>query len=375
VNSDHELSEMKARLTLIDCSVEMTGFFKDQVDLPSPSRTQMREHRDANRKRLRSGLTKADNPLPRNFHSQGSYAMKTMVQHDDNKYDIDDGVYFDKDQLVGDRGGEMTSLATRQMVRDAVDDGCFASPPEVRKHCVRVYYQAGYHVDLPIYRKVEEKDWLGSIIAHYELASVSWKRSDARDVTKWFDERNESLSPASDRDQMRRICKLLKKFAHSRPSWSSQVTTGFVITKLVTERLKSVIQRDDDTLLQTMKSILDRLNWNSEVAHPVTPNEKLSKGSGDSKIAFFRDRLSDAMEWLKPLDSPTCTKSEALKAWDKVFNADYFSDQIVAEDSKQQSKSASWIEGAVATAGILGAISAEAAKSKPVNKHGSNRYA
>ena len=133
--------------------------------------------------------------------------------------------------------------------------------------------------------------------------------------------------------------------------------------------------RSDDALLQTMKTVLDRLKWSLEVAHPVTPDEKLSKGSDDSKIAFFRDRLSDAIEWLKPLDSPTCTKSEALKAWDKVFNTDYFSDQNVSEDSAQQSKSASWIGAAVATAGILGAVSAEAARSRPVNKHGSNRYA
>jgi hypothetical protein len=128
---------------MIDCSNEMTGYYDDEVALPSTARTQMRDHRDANRKRLRNGLTKAEKPLPRNFHSQGSYAMKTMVQHDDNKYDIDDGVYFDKDQLVGDRGGEMTALAVRQMVRDAVDDGSFTRAPEVRKHCVRVYYQAG----------------------------------------------------------------------------------------------------------------------------------------------------------------------------------------------------------------------------------------
>ncbi|MGA2051279.1 MAG: cyclic GMP-AMP synthase DncV-like nucleotidyltransferase [Terracidiphilus sp.] len=216
---------------MIDCSKEMKSYFEDGVALSSTARTQMRDHRDANRKRLRNGLTKAEDPLPKNFHSQGSYAMKTMVQHDDNKYDIDDGVYFDKDQLVGERGGEMTALAVRQMVRDAVDDGSFTTAPEVRKHCVRVFYQAGYHVDLPIYRKVEEKDWLGSVKSHFELASTDWKRSDARNVTEWFEGQNASLSPEGDKDQMRRICMYLKKFAQSRPSWSSQVTTGFVVSK------------------------------------------------------------------------------------------------------------------------------------------------
>ena len=358
---------------MIDCSKEMKSYFEDDVALSSTARTQMRDHRDANRKRLRNGLTKAGDPLPKNFHSQGSYAMKTMVQHDDNKYDIDDGVYFDKDQLVGERGGEMTALAVRQMVRDAVDDGSFTTAPEVRKHCVRVFYQAGYHVDLPIYRKVEEKNWLGNISYHFELASTDWKRSDARNVTEWFEGQNGSLSPEGDKDQMRRICMYLKKLAHSRPSWSSQVTTGFVITKLVSECFKAKAQRDDQALVETMKAILGRLKWNLAVSHPVTPNEKISKGSDDPKVAFFRDRLEDAIGWLKPVESSNSTKTEALDAWDKVFNTDFFSNLDVATESKAEEGTLLRIYGAAAS--ILGGSSASAATSKPVNKEGSNRYA
>ncbi len=55
------------------------------------------------------------------FKSQGSYAMRTMVRHPDNDYDIDDGTYFDAAVLIGSRGGEMTALQARCMVRDAVD--------------------------------------------------------------------------------------------------------------------------------------------------------------------------------------------------------------------------------------------------------------
>lgn len=358
---------------MIDCSKEMKVYFEDEVALSGTARKQMHDHRDANRKRLRNGLTKAGDPLPRNFHSQGSYAMKTMVQHDDNKYDIDDGVYFDKDQLVGERGGEMTALAVRQMVRDAVDDGSFATAPEVRKHCVRVFYQAGYHVDLPIYRKVEEKDWLGNVNTYFELASIDWKRSDARKVTEWFVEKCASLSPRDDADQVRRLCMYLKKFAQSRPSWSSQVTTGFVITKLVSECFKAKALRDDQALLETMKAILSRLKWDLEVRHPVTPNEKISKGSDDPKIAFFRDRLADAIGWLKPVESTNGSKTKALDAWDKVFNTDFFSNLDVATESKAEEGTISRIYAAAAS--LLGGSSASAVKSEPVSKEGSNRYA
>ena len=45
--------------------------------------------------------------------------MHTMVQDADTDYDIDDGVYFRKDRLVGPQGGEMSALAVRQMICDA----------------------------------------------------------------------------------------------------------------------------------------------------------------------------------------------------------------------------------------------------------------
>ena len=165
----------------------------------------------------------------------------------------------------------------------------------------------------------------------------------------------------------------LKKLAHSRPSWSSQVTTGFVITKLVSECFKAKAQRDDQALLETMKAILSRLKWNLAVSHPVTPNEKISKGSDDPKVAFFRDRLEDAIGWLKPVESSNSTKTEALDAWDKVFNTDFFSNLDVATESKAEEGTLSRIYGAAAS--ILGGSSASAATSKPVSKEGSNRYA
>ena len=49
---------------MIDCSKEMKSYFEDEVALSSTARTQMRDHRDANRKRLRNGLTKAGEPGP-----------------------------------------------------------------------------------------------------------------------------------------------------------------------------------------------------------------------------------------------------------------------------------------------------------------------
>ena len=178
---------------MFDCSKDVRAYHIQDVTLPKTEQDRMRSRRNANRDRLRKGLEKADKPAPIEFVAQGSYAMKTMVRDPDNDYDIDDGVYFHKENLVGPRGAEMTSLQARQMVRDAVDHGRFKQAPEVRSNCVRVYYEAGYHVDLPVYRRVVTSTVFGEE-AHYELAASSgWKRSDARDVTDWYEDERRKI--------------------------------------------------------------------------------------------------------------------------------------------------------------------------------------
>ncbi|WCR00079.1 cyclic GMP-AMP synthase DncV-like nucleotidyltransferase [Paracoccus aestuarii] len=110
---------------MFDCAKDVRAYHDQDVTLPKSEQDAMRARRDSNRTRLRNGLEKAGKPKPIEFVKQGSYAMKTMCRDPDNDYDIDDGVYFHKKDLVGDRGAEMTSLQARWMVRDAVDDGKF----------------------------------------------------------------------------------------------------------------------------------------------------------------------------------------------------------------------------------------------------------
>ena len=157
------------------------------LTLSKKQQDEMRTRRDAGRTRLESGLTVAKHPLPKETASQGSYQMRTMTQDDDNDYDIDDGVYFDDDDLIDGNGNALSPLAARDRVCDALKwDGRLKHEAEVKRNCVRQVYPAGYHIDVPVYRIVTdddgEKEW-------YELASGDdWVESDARDVTRWFND-------------------------------------------------------------------------------------------------------------------------------------------------------------------------------------------
>jgi hypothetical protein len=257
--------------------------------------------------------------------------MKTMTRHPEKDYDIDDGVYFDKERLVGDRGAEMSALQARQMVRDAIDDGSFKTAPEIHRNCVRVYYAAGYCVDVPVYRRVTTKNIWGGESYHYELASSDWKRSDARDVTKWFEKENSDKSPDTDNGrQLRRVVRQIKKYTRSRGGWKSQILSGFGITKLVTECFRGDASREDGALYYTMRAIRDRLNLNLVVAHPVTPNETITNGTADARARFLRDRLTEAVDTLAPLFEIGCTREKGLKCWDKVFATTFFSDRATS---------------------------------------------
>lgn len=348
---------------MFDCAKDVRAFHDQDVALPKTEQDQMRDRRNSNRTRLRNGLAKAGKPAPIEFVKQGSYAMKTMVQDPDNDYDIDDGVYFKKEDLVGDRGAEMTSLQARQMVRDAVDDGKFNTPPEVRANCVRVFYEKGYHVDLPVYRRVVTSTWAGEEI-HYELASSSgWKRSDARDVSAWYEDERDA---SSDGIQLRRTNRDLKAYARSRLSWRKGILSGFGISVLVTECFVAS-GREDEALYDAMVAIRDRLDGDLEIAHPVTPDDYITSGPDDARARCFRDKLTEAINTLQPLFDGDCTREKALKCWDKVFATTFFSERL-----ENEARAAVAAPAVVTSTSLLAGASAASAS---INSAGGGRHA
>ena len=327
---------------MFDCHADVRAFHDQKVTLPGSEQDQMRNRRDSNRVRLKRNLEKDEKQTPYEFVSQGSYKMKTMLQDDKNDYDIDDGAYFQKSELVGDRGAEMSSLDARKMVRDAMDDGKFKTPPEVRTNCVRIYYNAGYHVDIPVYRRISDEE---ADEVYYELASgAGWQRSDARDVTDWYEEIRKGTS---DQIQFRRLNRHLKKHAKSRESWKSRNLSGFGITVLLAEEHVLFTDREDLALYCTMEAIKNRLDNNTVINHPVTPDQTVTTGIPDSKATFFCSKLSEALDALAPLFESDCGREKALKCWDKVFNTTFFSERYEADQVTKSAISEPAIDSSV----------------------------
>lgn len=311
----------------IDCHSEMAGFHRDNVTLSNKQQGEMRTRRDAGRTRLENGLNEAKKPQPKEVRSQGSYQMRTMVQDDDNEYDIDDGAYFASDDLKDDASVALTPLAARRRVCDAlVWDGRLKQEATVKRNCVRQIYAAGYHIDIPVYRIVSAKDENDEPVEQYELASGDeWTRSDARAVTRWFNGLVGELNAGeSDGSQMRRITKLTKKFAR-RAGWKNKTTSGISITKLIVDHFQYSTDRDDKALRETWKAVDKKLQKSTEIDHPVLDTKLAS--AGDEAVMFFRDCLSSALKTLEVLDKSDCTRKQVREAWDDVFDTDFFTKQ------------------------------------------------
>lgn len=316
---------------LYNCAREITKFHNKKVRLSKEEQNKLADYRDTNLQRLKNGLEKNKEPAYKKDISQGSYAMKTINQHHDNDYDIDVGIVFDREDLKGSKGGDKSALDARKMVCDAMQDERFDKPPEVLKNCVRVYYKEGYHVDMPVYRQYEDDS--GKIIQ--ELASSEWEESDPEAITKWYNNAVIEKSPDTDNGrQMRRVTRLVKKWARSRSSWN--MPSGFIISVLVDECYVPKEGRDDAALYETLKAIRDRLENDKDVFNPCNSDELISEGK-EAQLQKMYDELDKALnDTLSILEDRNCSYEDAMKAWGKFFNDSFFKEQINKSDETQR---------------------------------------
>jgi hypothetical protein len=303
-------------VTIFDCSNEMSKYHADQVTLNLEDQQEMRGRRDAGRTRLINALQADTRPAPMEWSSQGSYAMRTMHQDPQNDYDIDDGVYFAKASLVDANDVELTPLAARTMVCDALTrDERLKHPAKVKDNCVRQVYPEGYHIDMPVYRIDATANILGESVVTYDIVG----------------ELNEGQADGS---QLRRIVRLTKKQARSRMSWKSQTVSGICMTKLTVDHFVAKDGRDDEALYHTWNAISSALALTQHVDHPIVGQKALAQ-HGDSDIKYFHERMKEALKTLAIITLDKCTRKEARQAWGEVFNTGYFGEcPNGGEDSK-----------------------------------------
>jgi hypothetical protein len=306
-----------------NCSADIEKYHENEVRLPGSVRTDMRGNRDANRDRLKRGLTANNQYQPNDFVIQGSYAMKTTVQHPENDYDIDDGAAFESGKLIKENGMEMTPLEARQMVCDALIEGKgLKKNPTVLKNCVRVEYAGGHHVDIPVYRWTLDAN---GNLEKVEIASGSeWRESNPKEITSWFVGAEKSTKIADEEEpQLRRLVRMMKMY--SRVNLGDESLSGLILTVVAAEVHSGHNSREDEAFRNLLSGVKAWFERNSEVCNPADSFEILTKDSDAEKVEKLTAQIGETLSTLGVLDKPSCSMVEARDAWDTVFKTDYFS--------------------------------------------------
>ena len=330
-------------MTQYDMSAELRQFHDTHVKLDDEAVKRLAEVRDLNLQRIRDGLADEGRPLFKATRDQGGFAMKSVINDPDeeSKHDIDVAVIFDADDLPAG------ALQARQRVRDALikRGSAFYEDPEARTNAVTVTYSDGYHVDFAIYRRTAGA--LGGFT--YEHASTDWMPRHPAEVTLWFNDAVDTLSPKADLlpgvapkvglHQLRRVVRLAKWFCRSRSSWG--LPGGMITSTLVVECYRPNRDRDDVALLDTLRAIEARLQGNCRVFHPKGGGRELTgKAEYLRQVTLLKEKLTANLPKLDVLANIACTRAQARSAWDWIFCHKFWADKEVVTEAALVAKSA-----------------------------------
>lgn len=322
---------------------KLNQFYNDKVRLNDSDKSLIREYKEKNTKRIISGIKKINQEEDKNypfpsFIEQGSIAMSTTNQSEDNDYDIDVAVIFPKDSIF------KNPLEARKFIAKAINKNAvnFSKPAEARTNAVTVWYTEGYHVDFAIYRTFNE-----FYQEKFEHASTEWIDRNPKAITNWFLNKVSTLSPNGyfstvEKSQLRKIVRLLKRFCKSRLNWN--LPGGFILSILAIECYSPHANRDDISFIDTLINISNRLRYNRVIYNPVNTQIELT---ANKSLQHQLTRLSEKLERFKSkseiLFRDDCTEENTKEFYNWVFNlsshetkSHYFSESLNLQNSSLQ---------------------------------------
>ena len=289
---------------------ELFSTFNDELKILSSKKEKMITSKDNLRKVIRDHFSNNHPNYTPTFYIQGSYKLGTSIRNKEDHCDLDDGVYFKSNP------DNVTGTTLQNWVYDAVT-GVTAATPTHKSKCIRVDYQAGYHIDLPVMVFDNSTD------DHPMLAvkNEDFKTDDPKEFVDYYKKHKT--------DQMTRIVKYLKSWCdHKRESMPS----GLSMTVLALEHYQSN-ERDDIALKFILIEIEKALQKEFKCKMPTTPEDDLFAGYSETKRNNFMNNLSNFVSDAKAaIDEKNQLK--ASKLWRK-----HLGDRFPLGEDKDESTS------------------------------------
>lgn len=315
---------------LHDTFTEFDGIIK----LNSAKKSSLRTSRNSIRDDIRKYFKENRDKHSVSFKGQGSFMMNTTIKPISNEFDLDDGVY-----IFGKEEDRPSTKTAHNWIFEAVKNRTSSESLD-KNTCVRVIYKSDYHVDLPIYYKVDKSDdesTLDDEIPELAHLSKGWIQSDPYAFKKWFDDQ------AKNKGQLKRIVRYLKAWSDKKQDDNSSLRfpSGMVFTILASNNFVED-KRDDISLLETLKAIqkdIDdtRFYTNYECYRPtIDKNENLlDKYSAKTTKENFLNALDS---FIKSGDQAIEleSKKDACAKWQKHLG-DRFPCSTIKEESSNSS--------------------------------------
>jgi len=303
---------------MYDCSKLVSKFHKAHVRLTTDQQKDMKNRRDTNVDRVKSGLAEKDKPEIVEVISQGGYAMKTMTQppeRSDWRYDIDQGLVFEQADVVGPR-------TTRRWVRDALAAKAtnVKGDPEDKGKCVRIEYADGYQCDFPVFQRSAH----GTNYVYQAALHDEWTTSAPQQINNWFEREVAEKSPEKEGSyQLRRIVRLMKYLGKTwQHATSLRYPSGLLITALTVECFEAVDNRDDEAFFRTLRRIGNR----SHLLPVHADGIQISRDKDGARMKRLQEKATALAAELADLDENSSGHDDesARKIWRKVFRHSFF---------------------------------------------------
>lgn len=304
--------------------------FHDAIKATSTRRKTLKKNRDALRDKIKKYFKENHNDyIQPTFYWQGSYAMHTLLNpiKDENglgAYDLDDGVYFESDDINDRKSIDWYHQEVYEAVKDHTENGADDIDP-----CVRVQYADGHHIDLAIYflHTTEDK----TMLAH---RAEPWHESNPDEMIDWFSDE------CNDKTKLRELVRFMKAWCEHRRSEGTKMPSGCIMSMLTSKYYQWNDQnRYDIAMRDILKSMYDDLSIEGHFHcwRPVAPYEDLfgnyTKGRKDTFLKELKSFKDDAEKAIASKN-----QHDGCVRWQKHFG-DRFSCSTakdVDEDASQQ---------------------------------------
>ena len=320
-------------MDMADCRTQFNKFH-DNIKLKEENEI-LKDKRDIIIKKLNEKLPEQTD-YEFSVFNQGSYAMHTGIKPLNDDYDIDVGLYFEMSK------DDVDPIAAKKWILNALEG--HTKDVKIKKPCVTVTYEAGYHVDVTVYaaNNSDGKVYLAKGKPSSKEEEKYWDESNPKDLIKTI---KEFSSDENNRKQFRRVVRYLKRWKDNKFTSVNGKPTGIALTSCVYHWLD--IQKETDpfdgkTTYKDLDALINIVNNMTskfvneyvlvddeykfmprlKVYLPVDPKPELFEKMTSKQMKTFKEKLEDLLASLEEAKGKT-DPTEAAEILQKQFEDDF----------------------------------------------------